>query len=95
MFEPYVEFLDLSGDAQVDALKNIKSMMIQLIEDVISGIVSKDVLIDLLTDEDRIMDFCMNCVFTEEGELLKPSAMLSDVQVKHKAIELIEKTYYN
>ena len=83
MYKKFYEYLDLSGDAQVDAFENVKQMFIDLVYEVINGNLSEDILIDFLANDEQVNEYCFNCVFDQQGHLLKPKAMLEDIELEH------------
>lgn len=92
MYKKFYEYLDLSGDAQVDAFEDVKDLFINLVYAVINGEVSEEILIDFLANDVQVNEYCYHCVFDEQGNLLKPKAMLDDVELEHQSVFLEEST---
>ncbi len=86
MYKKFYDYLDLSGDAKVDAFEEVKDMFIDIVYAVINGDLSEDILIDFIANDEQVNEYCFHCVFDENGSLLKPKAMLDDLELRQHSI---------
>ena len=90
MLKPFRLYRELSYEAKKVAMEEMKTMMVDMVQKVISGKLAPDILIHYLTDPSRMDEMALRFVFDEQGEALKPRSQLSVSEVDSGMVSIYE-----